>query len=440
MEAPQARCCAKIPLKFKILIIIGTIVVVIGVSVGILLGAIVPAVVQSRVGSSTLTFSSMEVVEANPGDFRLKANGIVDNAGKDASQIQSTVLQVSYKGQHLGTLPLSTLDVQGGKPTSFELQENFVVEDFNVYDDFSKDLVNGEEVVWHLSGKPSVKALGMTFKNIKFEKDVPIKGFSGFLKDPIIINKVETVGGSPGKLDLIIDLSIPNPSSLEMNVGNTTFDLYVGPIKIATTTFNLTLKYGVNNFTIKSQFLQPGRFDAPSNDTGRKFLSKFLLGKDNVVVMTGSPNHKNLLQRSLTFLAASAVVPGIKDILVLQSRLAVSVIPPQTNTIVTMRNPFATSFEVHTLNFDIFDNTTNKLTAQILNWNFDTPVRINARSRGDTTPVKLSNLNIIGSITNFPGIVIIKGSFVVSIPKEGGFKATIDHEVYNLKNCITGFC
>eukprot|EP01118_Nematostelium_gracile_P007435 TRINITY_DN2424_c0_g1_i2.p1 TRINITY_DN2424_c0_g1~~TRINITY_DN2424_c0_g1_i2.p1 ORF type:complete len:425 (-),score=97.34 TRINITY_DN2424_c0_g1_i2:101-1330(-) len=409
MEAPQARCCAKIPLKFKILIIIGTIVVVIGVSVGILLGAIVPAVVQSRVGSSTLTFSSMEVVEANPGDFRLKANGIVDNAGKDASQIQSTVLQVSYKGQHLGTLPLSTLDVQGGKPTSFELQENFVVEDFNVYDDFSKDLVNGEEVVWHLSGKPSVKALGMTFKNIKFEKDVPIKGFSGFLKDPIIINKVETVGGSPGKLDLIIDLSIPNPSSLEMNVGNTTFDLYVGPIKIATTTFNLTLKYGVNNFTIKSQFLQPGRFDAPSNDTGRKFLT-------------------------------SAVVPGIKDILVLQSRLAVSVIPPQTNTIVTMRNPFATSFEVHTLNFDIFDNTTNKLTAQILNWNFDTPVRINARSRGDTTPVKLSNLNIIGSITNFPGIVIIKGSFVVSIPKEGGFKATIDHEVYNLKNCITGFC
>jgi len=412
--------------------VIGVVVAVVLLSIflGVLFGSIIPSIVQSRVGGSTLQFTSMYISNAGNTSFHLSGNGVISNAGSDASDIMATNLAVSYMGTPMGTLPLQEINVNGGVPTPISLSTDFQITNGPTFDQFGSDLIQGTSTSWHLSGSPDVEALGLTFKNVDFEKDIPLIGFNGFQDHPVQIVKTDVIAGAAGLLVLLLEIQLYNPSSVEMELGNTTFYLYFQDTYIGNTTFYAILRYGLNNFTLTANYYQPAPYNAPPGEPGRTFLSRFLTGYTNVITMTGSPNYGNVLQKSLMALKAQTGVPGLQQPLLLKSSITLGVFELLTS--VRMINPFSVDFVLECLNFNIVQNDTLSAVGQISNYCFSTPVLVGAMQTIDSPGIPLSDVATL----IVPYAVDVSGWFTVSIPGEGGFRQQIDYQASNVRSCL----
>lgn len=180
----------------------------------------------------------------------------------------------------------------------------------------------------------------LTLDPIKFNVSSGLWGLRG-LQGLVSIDGVDVLGGTQDAMSLAINVTIDNPSNLNLGLGDLVFQLLKGNALLGTTTMpNLTLLIGSNPIAATSSF-------SPNNSPeGQQVLNNFVGRKDSVIVIAGydgSTRISSLLQAFET-IDLNVTLPGLKTNLL--STAALTVLPTTghenniTHVSVALENPF----------------------------------------------------------------------------------------------------
>ncbi|KAH7888371.1 hypothetical protein F5I97DRAFT_2002257 [Phlebopus sp. FC_14] len=328
--------------------------------------------------------------------------------GLSISEIQNQ-FNIAVNGSNVASLatPLgassSSISVLG--PTDTQGQINITIsggslnttdEQHPVFAAFNTELTNSRTTEFILAGNSRAVAnmsIGqITLDPIKVNVTTSLSGLQG-LKGYTTIGSVDVLGGTQQALNLGIDVSIYNPSNLELATGDLSLQLQRGGAVLGTALMpNLTLYMGNNSLSATSDF-------EPNNSPqGAETLNDFVGGTDvelAIVGYSGSTQVDSLLP-AFESLNLSVTLPGLNSSLL--SSGALEILPTTfienniSQVTVSLMNPFSSSFSIthilstvtsHGLNLGSIQTSTNNFSASgksttsspplDLDMNFDPP-------------------------------------------------------------------
>ncbi|KAI9442265.1 hypothetical protein H4582DRAFT_1809416 [Lactarius indigo] len=180
----------------------------------------------------------------------------------------------------------------------------------------------------------------LTLDPIKFNVSSGLWGLKG-LQGLVRIDGVDVLGGTQEAMSLAINVTIDNPSNLNLGLGDLVFQLFKGNALLGTTIMpNLTLLVGNNSIAATSSF-------SPDNSPeGQQVLNNFVGKKDSVVTIAGydgSTKISSLLQAFET-INLNVTLPGLKTNLLSSAALTILPTTGRENNIahvsVALVNPF----------------------------------------------------------------------------------------------------
>ncbi|PRP80209.1 hypothetical protein PROFUN_12167 [Planoprotostelium fungivorum] len=349
----------KVPVWVIMLVV--NIVLVITVTL-LLFFVILPAVVQGIVNASAIRFTQIEMTQPTQTSFTLNAKGVLSNTGIISATISpSHDPPTGNQKRADGAVPPGALSVYweqkliaytflpvtvtnpGNRDTDLNITAGTVtIFDHDAWTAFSRNLTNSDVLYWHLEGLVNVKALGITFKNVKFEKDVPITGFGG-LKNVTIMSFSLADSNST---HIITDMVVRITENSFVNIhplGDLTMDVVFRGAKVGVLYApNAQLSTG-ENFLIASghlvgdhldelgvmvsQYL--GTTDTPVTSVitgchGNPILADALVGVGFATSLDSS--HTNLIA-TMTFNSID-ITPQTDDTVVLKSNTTVTLLNP----------------------------------------------------------------------------------------------------------------
>ncbi|KAH9961311.1 hypothetical protein BC827DRAFT_1260505 [Russula dissimulans] len=186
----------------------------------------------------------------------------------------------------------------------------------------------------------------LTLDPIKFNVSSGLWGLKG-LKGLASIDGVDVLGGTQDALSLGINVTIDNPSNLNLATGDLVFQLLKDSSLVGTTVMpNLTLLIGENTVTAQTAF-------SPNNNLeGQEILDNFVGKKDSLITIAGyseSTKIASLLQAFET-VDLNVTLPGLRTDLLSTAALTVLPTTGHENNIVhvsvSLANPFTAGFSV----------------------------------------------------------------------------------------------
>ncbi|TFY72142.1 hypothetical protein EVG20_g865 [Dentipellis fragilis] len=149
------------------------------------------------------------------------------------------------------------------------------------FSQFNADLTDGNWTNFQLEGHSRAVAnlsIGtLTLDPINFNVTSGLNGLQG-LQNLVTIGGVDVIGGTSDGLTLGINVSIENPSDLQLGVGDLRLQMFQGGGLIGTTLMpNLTLNMGKNTPAVQ------GTFNPNNNDQGKQTLNNFIGKKGRLV-------------------------------------------------------------------------------------------------------------------------------------------------------------
>ncbi|CDO73852.1 hypothetical protein BN946_scf185016.g9 [Trametes cinnabarina] len=180
----------------------------------------------------------------------------------------------------------------------------------------------------------------ITLDPIKFDVTSGLDGLQG-LNNLVEIGSVDVLGGTQDAIQLGINVSIFNPSNLQLSTGDLTLQLFRGDAVLGTTLLpNLTLNMGNNSLHAQ------GSFQPSLTPPGLQTLNEFVGGTDVQVSIAGYSNSTlvtSLLQ-AFEGLNISVVLPALKSKLLNSASLEVLPTTGRGNNTahatVSLANPF----------------------------------------------------------------------------------------------------
>ncbi|KAG1742190.1 hypothetical protein EDB19DRAFT_1702736 [Suillus lakei] len=193
----------------------------------------------------------------------------------------------------------------------------------------------------------------ITLDPIKVNVSTSLNGLQG-LKGYTTIGAVDVMGGTQQALNLSIDVSIYNPSSLDLTTGDLQLQLQRGGAILGTTLMpNLTLSMGNNSVHSTSAF------DPNSSPEGLQTLSQFVGGQDvelNIVGYSGSTQVASLLE-AFESMNITVTLPGLNSSLLSTGSLEILPTTFVTNNVsqvtVALVNPFTAGFDITSISSNI---------------------------------------------------------------------------------------
>ncbi|KAG6854052.1 hypothetical protein C0991_011030 [Blastosporella zonata] len=278
-------------------------------------------------------------------------------------QIQNDFTIVTLDGANVAGLstPLgaskSTISVLG--PTDTQGTINISISNTNLscpdpqhvaFSSFNANLTSLDVAEFRLVGTSRAVAntsLGqITLDAIKVNVSTSLHGLQG-LKGLVAIESVDVQGGTQDGINLGIDVSIDNPSDLDLSTGDLTLQLSRDGVVLGTALIpNLVLTRGNNTFHATSNF------EANNSPQGQQTLNDFVGKKDvqlNISGFNGSTNIASLVEAFET-LNLSVVLPGLKTSLIATADLTILPTTGRTNNIshvtVSLVNPFSAPLQI----------------------------------------------------------------------------------------------
>jgi LEA14-like dessication related protein len=132
--------------------------------------------VQSVVDDAAIQFAQVTITQPTDSSFRMYAKGKLTNTSPFTANIQETHLDIYVNDKKLGSFIMPPLTAQSNGDTDLVIDTTINVESASVFNEFSEILINSPSVVWRVVGLSSINAIGMTFQNVNFDKDVEISG------------------------------------------------------------------------------------------------------------------------------------------------------------------------------------------------------------------------------------------------------------------------
>lgn len=181
---------------------------------------------------------------------------------------------------------------------------------------------------------------------IKFDVVTGLIGLSGLTAYPTVINAVDVTGGASDTISLAVNLTLINPSNLNLSVGDTTLQLSNGVV--------------LGNATLPDLILSPGRndlasvayFDPNRDPLGLETLNRFISGLSTDLNITGFDRSSPIetLAISLADLKLNSTLPGLTSTLVQAANLTVldstGIVDNVANVVVQLANPFRSDLTI----------------------------------------------------------------------------------------------
>ncbi|KAL1915516.1 uncharacterized protein VTP21DRAFT_6640 [Calcarisporiella thermophila] len=236
-----------------------------------------PLIAQSIVNNSGLDVQVANLTSPKESGFQLGMKAALTRTGPFPGDLEFTKpVTVKWQDKELGVMVLPSVAVAGGSG-QLETATDFQISDPAAFAEFTKEMVAKDEFVWHLSSEAIIKAMGMTAKNLKVEKDVSLKGLNGLQN--VTITKFDLPGDDPaGGIKLLLGTNIQNPSPFGIQLGAVALDVgfkdtFIGSVS----TPNLLLAPGDNSVELTGRLL-------PHNNTSElqqlsEMFSSFVSGR-----------------------------------------------------------------------------------------------------------------------------------------------------------------
>ncbi|KAI9242728.1 hypothetical protein MVEG_09075 [Podila verticillata NRRL 6337] len=277
----------------------------------------------------------------------------------NVTQVQNN-MTVIYNSKNMATLntaewgpAVTSKDANGtGSSINFALPPTpfaIAADSHADFDDFVQKLTVGDNQAFTVSGFAGTVAqtpIGeVKITGIPFKSDVSLSGLQGLKTEPTVINKLTVIGGLPTGLQIALDLTMVNPSSLSIDTGvgenaAVTFAMQYAGDNVGTVIFPaLNLVPGVNN-------RQAGALFTPSGTAGgQELLQKYMTNQVAVVDVIGSSGSSAItpLAAGLSQVHLQSNMPGNPAQLLLSTSLTILDNTGETGIAmasVTVNNPF----------------------------------------------------------------------------------------------------
>ncbi|KAF9484474.1 hypothetical protein BDN70DRAFT_872495 [Pholiota conissans] len=215
---------------------------------------------------------------------------------------------------------------------------------------FNANLTNSDVTDFRLVGHSRAIAnmsIGqITLDAIAVNVSTSLNGLRG-LKNSTTIDSVDVVGGTSSAINLDFQVTISNPSSLELSTGDLNLQLLRDNVLLGTALLpNLTLIRGNNTVNATSNF------DANASPQGLQTLNDFVNHTDVVLTIAGFNESTNIASLLAAFetLSINAVLPALKTNLL--NTAALTILPTTgtanniTHVTVALSNPFTAPLTV----------------------------------------------------------------------------------------------
>jgi hypothetical protein len=239
------------------------------------------------------------------------------------AQSVSNSIALGYGGKVLGETHGSvTSQANSSVPglISFALPPSPLVVKEDMHEEFNKflaGLVIQEEDTFSLVGKSNATVetpMGnITLIDVPFNSLVTMKALTYNTQQPSV-SEVQVVGGTKEHIIINLVVSLTNPSSLTIGVGNVTL------MVAESTTGQFLGNLVIQNLTLSPTFNEPMRVPAQlsfhPNDTlvRDQLTSRYIAGETSLLHLTGSPILSTPipeLQRALSLISLNCSVPGL---------------------------------------------------------------------------------------------------------------------------------
>lgn len=300
---------------------------------------------------------SIELVHAETEQLTLNVSVQITNPTPSTVDVSELIFETSFDSQTLGNITLSTLSVTSGRNT-YNVTVNFTVTDSGLMTDLLTSYLCNEEI---LLGLECVSAGADLLSNV-------INDYIGEIQLPAFdiqpqINDLVVTNSSEDTLSIQVNLTLANPTSIDVVLDDVAFDLFYQGIFIGNVTANesLVLDSPLNEFVLD------GVLSAEVNRTNLEFfLSNYIGGQLLEVVVAGTvaSNFSSLIPLTAVSINVTVSMLGIQDQLVslieVQS-ITVSLSPIGFSATVqaTISNPFGFEIDVIDMTYDIYFNDTD---------------------------------------------------------------------------------
>jgi len=254
--------------------------------------------------------------------------------------------------------------VQGSGTIMINATPSIVIPDEGVVlSDFMKELVQTPVQNISLRGTARVQvrssALGYIMDiSIPLSTETSVSGFDSFRMSQATVNRLDVSGGFIGGLDLSVDFSLLNPTSIGVSMGAVTMQLLAGGVQIGEMSLpNLDLQAGApcifNN--VPAKYMLPA--DPSQAAIAERFLSNYVNGVSQSIEVraaTGSAIRNRLFEPALSKLTVRALLSGLprglveRAMMLNPSLFSLNLVP----TSVVVQNPFGIALTVRRVSLD----------------------------------------------------------------------------------------
>lgn len=221
----------KMTKKQRILVIIGLVLLVLVVLLLLVWFVIIPAVIRHYANSVQMALNYMDIMSI-PDNKTLNVDlslNIQHDVGI-AATTDSTTVSLLFGGAVFATLPFPGLDIKtGSQDHNITIDAEMPITDLNVFNAMSVALMNEAEITLTVTASLDIHALGMSFSDLNFERELPVEGFTGFSDPEPVIESIELTTCTSSEYLLNINVTLDNTARMGLDgIGALNMSLYYG--------------------------------------------------------------------------------------------------------------------------------------------------------------------------------------------------------------------
>ncbi|KAI0890505.1 uncharacterized protein GGS22DRAFT_151062 [Annulohypoxylon maeteangense] len=210
----------------------------------------VPRMAQKKLDDATLTIDGISVTNVQTNSLNMAINSTITTDGSTHATIDGFegTMYLADVNPPLAFAKINFPETTSDAHQTVNVSQEIQISDQNAFTTFNEHLIQRESVYVLVKGDTNIHVRGISRAySATFSKTVPLKGLNGF-KGLTVTNPHVSLAQSD---NFNATAHIPNPSSLTLDVGNTTFQTYLNGSDIGTSyILNLVLHPGANEFFI----------------------------------------------------------------------------------------------------------------------------------------------------------------------------------------------
>ncbi|KAE9019655.1 hypothetical protein PR003_g13192 [Phytophthora rubi] len=217
--------------KQRILVIVGLVVLLLVVLFLIGWFAIIPAIIRHYASSVQMTLNYMDVVSIlENSTLTVDLSLDIQHDVGIAATTDNTTVSLLFDGAVFATLPFSGLYIKtGSQDYNITIDTDMPITDQSVFNTMSNALMNEAEIALMATASLNVHALGMSFSDLSFERELPLEGFTGFSDPKPVIENIELTTCTSSEYMININVTLDNTARMGLDgIGALNMSLYYG--------------------------------------------------------------------------------------------------------------------------------------------------------------------------------------------------------------------